>query len=215
MNDVTELQRLQSPAPRPQSLAFDGRRLWMGSIATGRIYGIDLSTWIVEEEIIAPGLPWGLGSVNGELRVVYGEGENNEDDRFIRRYVRGQGFKEKIHCPDGTGSQLGCDGQHLHLSQWYNQRILRLDDNGTILAEFKIPHQICGQVIVDGNFYLVTTDDENSTDYWLTRHNPITGSSEDLARIPFHARALTFDGQNFWTNHREQNEIVCFAAPWQ
>jgi len=212
MNNITELRRLQSPSPLPQSLAFDGSRLWMGSIATGNIYRIDPSSWVVEEEITAPGLPWGLAAVNAELRVVYGEGDNNEDDRFIRRYVHGQGFKEKIHCPDGTGSQLGFDGQHLHLSQWYNQRILRLDDNGAILAEFKAPHQICGQVIVDEKFYLVTTDDENTIDYWLTRLDPITGSSEDLARIPFHARALTFDGKNFWTNHREQNQIVCFAA---
>jgi len=34
---------------------------------------------------------------------------------------------------------------------------------------------------------------------------------EDLARIPFQARALAFDGKNFWTNHREQNQIVSFA----
>jgi hypothetical protein len=30
---------------------------------------------------------------------------------------------------------------------------------------------------------------------------------------PLHARALAFDGTNFWTNHREQNQIVCFARP--
>ena len=62
---------------------------------------------------------------------------------------------------------------------------------------------------------MVTTDDEETTDYWLTRldlreENP---KSEDLARIPFAARALTFDGTHFWTNHREQNEIVCFRGP--
>jgi hypothetical protein len=61
MHDVTELRRLQSPATRPQSLAFDGSRIWMGSIATGRIYRINPATWIVEEEITAPGLPWGPG----------------------------------------------------------------------------------------------------------------------------------------------------------
>ena len=36
---------------------------------------------------------------------------------------------------------------------------------------------------------------------------------DDLARIPFAARALAFDGTNFWTNHREQNQIVSFARP--
>jgi hypothetical protein len=35
----------------------------------------------------------------------------------------------------------------------------------------------------------------------------------DLARIPFAARALAFDGERFWTNHREQNQIVSFARP--
>jgi hypothetical protein len=85
MNNITELRRLQSPAPRPQSLAFDGSRIWMGSIATGLIYCIDPSTWVVEEEITAPGLPWGLASVNGELRVVYGEGDNNETTELVRQ----------------------------------------------------------------------------------------------------------------------------------
>jgi hypothetical protein len=36
---------------------------------------------------------------------------------------------------------------------------------------------------------------------------------EDLVRIPFAARALAFDGKSFWTNHREQNQIVSFARP--
>jgi hypothetical protein len=34
---------------------------------------------------------------------------------------------------------------------------------------------------------------------------------EDVARIGFKARALAFDGERFWTNHREQHEIVAFA----
>jgi hypothetical protein len=33
----------------------------------------------------------------------------------------------------------------------------------------------------------------------------------DVARIPFQARALAWDGTKFWTNHREQNQIVAFA----
>ena len=36
---------------------------------------------------------------------------------------------------------------------------------------------------------------------------------EDLARVPFACRSLTFDGANFWTNHRAGNEIVSFALP--
>jgi hypothetical protein len=78
-----------------------------------------------------------------------------------------------------------------------------------------VPHGICGQVFVDGFLYLVTTDAEETTDYWLTRVDlrPATPKIDDLVRIPFAARALAFDGTNFWTNHREQNQIVSFARP--
>ncbi len=73
-----------------------------------------------------------------------------------------------------------------------------------------MPHQICGQCYVDGSFYLVTTEDEESGEYFLTRVSASNGNSEDLARIPFAARALAFDGSRFWTNHREANQIVAF-----
>ncbi|MEA2690302.1 MAG: hypothetical protein QOD51_2909, partial [Candidatus Eremiobacteraeota bacterium] len=36
---------------------------------------------------------------------------------------------------------------------------------------------------------------------------------EDVAIIPFPARALAFDGERFWTNHREADQIVAFARP--
>ena len=78
----------------------------------------------------------------------------------------------------------------------------------------RVPHGICGQVVVDGSFYLATTDDEESSDYWLTRVD-LRGAEphvEDVAYIGFPARALAFDGERFWTNHREQHEIVAFAA---
>ena len=70
-------------------------------------------------------------------------------------------------------------------------------------------------VFVDGCFYLVTTDDEDTLDYWLTRVDAKTSTPqiEDLIRIPFAARALAWDGTHFWTNHRERNQIVSFARP--
>ncbi len=34
---------------------------------------------------------------------------------------------------------------------------------------------------------------------------------KDIARVPFACRPLTFDGTNFWTNHRAANEIVAFC----
>ena len=56
---------------------------------------------------------------------------------------------------------------------------------------------------------------EETIDYWLTRVDlrPVEAKIDDLVRIPFAARALAFDGVHFWTNHREQNQIVSFARP--
>jgi len=211
VHDVSEALRLPSPAPRPQALAFDGDKLWMGSISTDRLYAINPQQWTLIDETNVPGKPWGATVVGDELRVVCGIGEN--DDRVIRRFVPGHGFKTQgaIDCPDATGSQLSYDGTLLYLSQWYNRRILGLDENGRIVREIAVPREICGQCYVDGSFYLVTTDDENTDDYFLTRvaANGAT-RSEDLARIPFAARALAYDGSRFWTNHREANQIVAF-----
>ena len=215
MNDVNELLRLPSPAPKPQSLAYDGTRLWVGSIVTDRLYSIDPATWTAREEGTAPGKPWGMAVVGDELRVICGEGA--EDDRFVRRFIPGHGFRSdgSFAAPDATGSQLGYDGDSLYISQWYNRRIIALDDSGTPGIAIEVPHQICGQVVVDGRFYLVTTEDENHGDYWLTRVDArgATVRSDDLARIPFPARALAFDGERFWSNHRAADQIVAFARP--
>jgi hypothetical protein len=211
VQDVTEALRLPSPAPRPQALAFDGDKLWMGSIVTDRLYAINPRQWTVIEEDDVPGKPWGMTVVGDELRVVCGIGE--DDDRIIRRFVPGHGFKSQwaIDCPDATGSQLSYDGTRLYLSQWYNRRILGLDEDGNIVRQIDVPHQICGQCFADGHFYLVTTDDEETNEYFLTRVSANGATrSEDLARIPFAARALAFDGSRFWTNHREANQIVAF-----
>lgn len=215
MNDIQELKRLTSPAPKPQSLAWDGATLWMGSRETKRLYAINPATWTVSWEREAPGVPYGLTFVGPELRVLCGE--TADDNRIIRRCVPGQGFDPdfKIPCPDDSGAQLGWDGRRLHVSQWYAKKILSLGADGKVERVIVAPHGICGQVFVDGFIYLVTTDAEATTDYWLTRVDPrpATPQIDDLVRIPFAARALAFDGKNFWTNHREQNQIVSFKRP--
>jgi hypothetical protein len=195
-------------------LAFDGDKLWMGSIETSRLYAIDPQHWTVsEEDNSAPGLPWGMTVVGDELRVICGEGE--DDDRVIRRFVPGHGFKshDAVECPDKTGSQLSYDGTWLYVSQWYNQCILGLDESGNIQRRIDVPRGICGQCFSDDAFYVITTDDEATDQYFLGKISA-NGSSkyEDLARIPFAARALAFDGTRFWTNHREANEIVAFSV---
>ena len=93
MQDVNETLRLPSPAPRPQSIAFDGEKFWMGSIETSRLYAIDPHQWTVIEEDRAPGKPWGMTVVGDELRVICGEGD--DDIAVIRRFVPGHGFKSQ------------------------------------------------------------------------------------------------------------------------
>jgi hypothetical protein len=212
MKDVLEVSRLASPAPKPQSLAFDGTTLWMGSRETKQLYALDPHEWIVRDQALAPGTPWGMTVVGDELRVLCGE--TDDDNRFIRRFVPGHGFKtQALPCPDDTGSQLSYDGERLYVSQWYRKRILSLDEQGRVGTTIDLEHEICGQVIVGGQFYCVTTDDEGTSDFLLTRVDARDGTpkSYDIARIGFSARALAFDGERFWTNHREADEIVAFT----
>lgn len=213
MQDVNEAMRLPSPAPRPQSIAFDGEWLWMGSIETSRVYAIDPHQWRVMEEDRAPGKPWGMTVVGDELRVICGEGD--EDSRIIRRLVPGHGFKsqETIQCPDDTGSQLSYDGVRLYVSQWYNKRILGIDEHGKVVRTIEVPRGICGQCFADGAFYALTTDDEETDEYFLMKASANGGAPkfEDVARVPIKGRGLAFDGSRFWTNHRENNQIVAFT----
>ncbi len=215
MNDIRELQRLESPAPKPQSLAWDGASLWMGSRQTRQVYAIDPESWRVIWKTEAPGTPYGMTVVNGELLVLCGE--SSEDNRIVRRCIPGMGFDSAfgIPCPDDTGSQLSTDGKQVYVSQWYPRKVIAIDSKGKAERVITVPHGICGQVYVDGLIYLVTTDDEATTDYWLTRLDPHEAApkAEDLVRIPFAARALTWDGNRFWTNHREANQIVSFSRP--
>ena len=150
MNDIQELQRLASPAPKPQSLAWDGTTLWMGSRETRRIYAINPATWTISWETVAPGTPWGMTAVGKELRVICGE--TADDNRIIRRCIPGKGFDAKfgLPCPDDTGSQLGWDGKRLHVSQWYPKKVLALDAKGKVARVINVSHGICGQVFVDG-----------------------------------------------------------------
>ena len=215
MKTVTEVLRLPSPAPRPQSLAFDGETLWMGSLETCRLYAIDPVHWTVREEAEAPGKPYGITVMGDELRVLLSEGD--DDTRIIRRFIPGHGFKKDgaIACPDDSGSQLGYDGDRLYVSQWYNKRVISLDADGNTGTIVTSPHGICGQVIVNGTFYLMGTDDEDNGDYFVTRIDAREGDEkiEDVGTVKFPARALAYDSAHnrFWTNHREAHEIVAFT----
>ena len=212
---ITERRRLLSPAPTPQALACHGDALWMGSRDLRRIYKLDPKAWTVLEETEAPGIPWSAVSTGKDLWFTVGEGP--EDDRYLRRYLPGKGFSEteRIPCPEFTGSYLSYDGEHLYLSQWYKHRILRLDRGGNILREIAIHAEICGHVFVDGSIYVLCGTEQGNEDWRIARLDPSqeTPEIEELARVPFQCRSLTFDGESFWTNHRQADRIISFAMP--
>ena len=213
MNHIEEIKRLASPAPRPQSLAWHNGTLWMGSMESETIYQIDPEMWTVIWEIKAPGVPFGMVSIGEELRVLCGETE--EDNRIIRRCIPGHGFDTvfKLPCPNDTGSQLGFDGSSLYVSQWYNKVILQLGIDDKAHKSLSSPHGICGQVFVDKSIYLSSTNSEETNNYFLTQISLSSETATDIAKIPFGARALAFDGQCLWTNDRENHKIVCFKRP--
>lgn len=214
MKPITELARRATPFPKPQALFVDGTTLWMSSRATQRVYAVDRATLRVTWETAAPSVAWGLTRWGADLFVVVGE-EADNTPRTIRRCVPGEGFDAafSLPCPEGLGSHLSFDGATLVLSQWYPKKLISLGQNGAPGRVLDVPHQIVGHCYAQGAFWLASTDDEETNDYWLTRLDPATGRSEDVARIGFQARALAFDGENFWTNHREAGEIVQFAVP--
>jgi hypothetical protein len=213
LQDIVELMRVDAPTLRPQAIAFDGTSLWIGSIETERLYAVAPQTWTVSDEISVPGKPWGMTVAGDELLVLLGQ--TDEDHRTIYRVVPGHGLRNSsaIPCPEDTGSHLSYDGDSLYVSQWYNKRIIALDETGKPGTIVDVPHQVCGQTIVAGCFYCVTTDDETSGTYYLTRVDARGPSvtSVDLATIPFNARGLAFDGERFWTNDREIHQTVAFA----
>ena len=215
MKSIREQRRLVSPAVAPQALAWHDGALWMGSRDLRRIYGIEVKTFGVFEETEAPGIPW--AAVSTEEGIWFTTGEGPEDDRYLRRYIPGKGFSptEPIPCPEYTGSYLSYDGNHLYLSQWYKQRILKLDRSGNILRVIDVGDEICGHVFADGLIYVLRGTEQGEGNWRMARLNPQeeTPQVEDLARVPFQARSLSFDGESFWANHRDANEIVSFAPP--
>ncbi len=216
LSAINELRRLPSPAITPQALAWHGGALWMGSRDLRRIYRIDPGAWKVLEELEAPGIPWAAVSTGSDLWFTIGEGA--EDDRYLRRFVPGTGFTEtdRIACPELTGSYLSYDGEHLHLSQWYKKRILKLDRSGNILRVIDVGAEICGHAFVDGMIFVLRGIESPNEDWCIARLDPrgrISQRWRTWRGCRFRAASLTFDGANFWTNHRAGNETVSFALP--
>jgi len=211
---IEELVRMPSPCPAPLGIACDGERLWIGSVETDRVYAVDPHRGTIAEEWAARGTPYGMTMMGDELRVVVGDPE--DDERSIARLVVGHGFKtELLPCPDRTGSFLAYDGDFLFLSQRYEKRVLELDERGEVRRTIAAPREITGMTIVDGCFYLMTTESKEVHDFRLLRLDARNGSpvATEIASVPFVARGLAFDGAKFWTSMRLENTVVAFARP--
>lgn len=205
-----ELLRMPSPAPMPQALAHDGERLWLGSWTTQRLYGINPRNFTVFEEANVPGRPVGAVAVGDELRVVCSE-NGDADNRFIRRYVPGHGFKthDRVPAPEDTGSFLAYDGEHLWLSQRYNRRVLELDGRQRIVREVTADAQILGIVWVRARLYLSLWYGKENGGAKIGRWT-VSGEVVPIATSSFAAISLTHDGTRFWANDTRAAEIVAF-----
>jgi hypothetical protein len=218
MDRIIEKRRLPSPCVTPQALAWDGKQLWLSSRDLGTLYRTELDDGLkMVEEIDPPGVVWAGVLTNDGWRFTIGKGLN--DDRYVYRYTAADGFRKLFACPEFTGSYLSFDGEHLYLSQWYTCQIDRVDDAGNISRTIDVGAEICGHTFVDGMLYILRGKENksvpNTEDWHIARLDPEQETPEvkDLAKVPFASRSLTFDGENFWSNHRAANETVAFALP--
>ena len=232
---IQQEKRLKAPTVTPQALAWDGKQLWMSSRDLGFFYKLDADGSKIVDEFDPPGVVWAAVATNGAMHVTIGKGLN--DDRYVYRYDRSSGFSRRFACPDLTGSYLSYDGESLYLSQWYEQRILKLDGAGKIVGKIDIGAEICGHVFANGAIYVLRGTEnvprpqyaggpptperfrsgakQGEEQWWIARVDPREEllAVEDLAVVPFACRSLTYDGEYFWSNHRASNETVRFSLP--
>ncbi|MBV8116540.1 MAG: hypothetical protein JOZ01_01105 [Candidatus Eremiobacteraeota bacterium] len=215
MNDVTVLSRHASPGGRPQPLAFLNGTLWAGAWETDALYAIDPQTWKVREQVAAPGRPYGLATLQNELRVVVSLGE--DDDRYLVRFIPGRGFDDasKMPCPEFTGSHLASDGSTLYLTQQGLRRIVTLDAQAAIQREFALPTR-CGGIAFgpNGDLYMIAADaDFDNLDFAKLDVDGEKPEATHIAKVDPDARGLAFDGSSWWTSYREAGEITAFNVP--
>jgi hypothetical protein len=226
---IKERKRIPSPTVTPQALAWDGKQLWVSSRDLGFIFKLNSDGSKIVEEVDPPGVVWAAVATNGALQVTIGKGTN--DDRYVYRYDAKSGFTKLFACPDLTGSYVSYDGKNLYLSQWYQQRILKMDKDGKIVGKIGIGAEICGHTFANGALYVLRGTENvprpqyangpataerfrsgakpGEEQWWISRVD--TAGVADVAKVPFAARSLTFDGENFWSNHRAANETICFS----
>jgi hypothetical protein len=220
MRSIHELRRVASPVQRPHSLAWDGQRFFVSSIAERSLSALH-PDFRVQWQVSAPGTPWGTCFADDCLYSLCGEGP--DDMRYLRQcsLEPGVGYDPewRLAAPEDTGSQLSWHAQQLHLSQWYRKQVLALDlavpegSEPRVQRTLSCPHGVAGHVFAHGALWVLGTDAEQTTDYFLTRMDPTTGAHSTVAQVPFQARGLAFDGESLWTCHREAQQLVQLAIP--
>lgn len=215
---VIEQRRLPAPCVSPQALACDGENVWLSSRDLGTLYQLDRGDWKVRREFDPPGVVWAAAMTNDGWRFTIGKGLN--DDRYVYLFAPGEGFVKLFACPEFTGSYLSFDGEHLYLSQWYTGLIHRVDDAGKISSTIEVGAEVCGHTFADGKLYVLRGRENknvpNAAEEWRIASVDLRDRAQevkDLATIPFASRSLTFDGEQFWSNHRVANETVVFSLP--
>jgi len=232
---IKERKRIPSATVTPQALTWDGKQLWVSSRDLGFLYKLDAGGSKIVEEVDPPGVVWGAVATNGAVYCTIGKGTN--DDRYVYRYETKKGFTKLFACPDFAGSYLGHDGENLYMSQWYEQRILKFDAKGNVLRKIGIGAEICGHTFANDTIYVLRGTENvprpqyaggpptperfksgatpGEEQWWIAKLDPREKNPEvvDVAKVPFAARSLTFDGKNFWSNHRAANETICFSLP--
>jgi hypothetical protein len=212
LKPIVEIDRFVSASPEPHGVAVRGKDVWISSRATRKVDVMEREGWRKAGEIEPPGMPWGMTYGGGAIVMTCGEGDG--DDRFIRRYVPGEGFDgSALACPEDTGSHLALYAGRVLLGQWYNKRLLWLNGDGSVAHTWSTSHEICGVAVIDDMALLLGTDDEETETYFLSRIDLRSGAADDLAAVPFRARGLAWDGNRFWTNHREADRTVTFTLP--
>lgn len=211
MQQISEKQRFPAPGTRCQPLAFDGKLLWTASFDTEHLYALD-PTGAVVETAPCPGKPYGLAILGDEMRAVVSQGA--EDDRYFYRYIAGRGFdlESRTPCPQTTGSHFTSDGESLYLVQMHNQRLLVLDAAYAVKREIPLSTRLAGLGFAKNVLHVITADEDFDNLTLATLDlDAAEPSIADVAEISPAARSLAYDGTAWWTNYREENELVSFA----
>ena len=103
------------------------------------------------------------------------------------------------------------------MSQWYKHRLLQLDADGNVLRTIEIGAEISGHVFADDHLYVLRGTEQDGERWHLARLDlrETTPRVDELARVPFACRSLTFDRQPLLDEPpgRERNRCVFPAGP--